>query len=473
MKLPFAINASVGIPIWAIGTGEPIQVLLVDDDDDELKLTRSILERVKDVNYQLDWVPTFGDGLASIARDEHDAYLIDHQLGGQTGVDLVREARQAGSLAALIMLTGHRDRATDMAAMDAGATDFLMKGRTDAAMLDRTLRYSISHVAMMSNLDRSRSQITGLEELGRILVREGPTPSTIARIVDLIVERFGLDQVAIYLTHGDSLYLAGQHGYGHPVPSISRRDASVDRVARARQPIFIPSLSPEPFARDARDAIATELSVPLIVAGELLGLLNVASPVAAPIGEQDYAAVRLIADRLTLALEVSHEREKSEDRLAAARRRATNADRAAGDEGLLDAETQTYRRAMLEPLIEVAIAASGKRGRRIGLLLVAPPDAELDPDFMIRLASQAEAAFARRPRIRFGEAGLAVLFCATDPATARSEAADLAALAESEGLRVCCGFAVFASMAGPAELIAAAEASLILAQHIGAGTVLG
>jgi len=473
VKLPFALNQSIGIPIWAVGTGDPIHILLVDDDDDEAKLTRSLLKKVQDVSYELDWVPTFSAGLALIGKDEHDAYLIDHQLGGQTGVELVREARRAGSLAALIMLTGQRDRATDMAAMDAGATDFLMKGKTDAAMLDRTLRYSISQVAMVSNLERSRNQMTGLEELGRLLVRDGPTPTAIARVVDLIVERFGLDQVSIYLTHGDTLYLAGQHGYGSPVLSISKRDASVERVSRARQPIFIPSMSPEPFGRDTRDAVATELSVPLIVAGELLGLLNVASPVAAPIGEQDYAAIRLVADRLTVALEVTYEREANENRLAAARQQVINADRIAVEQGLFDPETLTYRRPVLEPLIEVAIASLGRRTRKLSLLLVGSADEQADPDFMTRLASQAEAAFATRPRVRFGDAQLAVLFCATDAATAHAETADLSALAASEGLAICGGFAALAADSGAGDLVTAAEAALILAQRVGPGTIIG
>jgi FixJ family two-component response regulator len=60
------------------------------------------------------------------------------------------------------MLTGRRDRATDLAAMDAGATDFLLKGGTDAALLDRTLRYAISQAAMVSALEQSRNLMAGL-----------------------------------------------------------------------------------------------------------------------------------------------------------------------------------------------------------------------------------------------------------------------------------------------------------------------
>ena len=319
MKLPFTSGGPIGLPIGAFGTSDPVRVMLIDDDGDEASLTRSLLARVTDVQYKLEWVPTFNEGLASIARDEHDAFLIDHQLGGRTGIELVREAREAGSHAALIMLTGQRDRATDMAAMDAGATDFLMKGRTDAALLDRTLRYAVSQAAMIQALERSRNQMAGLEELGRLLVDDGPRRATFSRIVDVIVDRFSLRQVAIYIADGDELHLAGQRGYENPLTTLSRDDSSVVRVAHAGQPIFLASVNPQPGDPGLGNEVATELSVPLLVAGELVGLLNVASQVANPIGHGDYSAIRLVGDRMTAALELLRERRVAEERLSEAR----------------------------------------------------------------------------------------------------------------------------------------------------------
>jgi FixJ family two-component response regulator/putative methionine-R-sulfoxide reductase with GAF domain len=475
MKLPYTWSSSIGIPIWAVGAGDPISVLLIDDDEDELTLTRALLAKVKDVQYTVDWSGTYRDGLASIARNEHDAYLIDHQLGGQTGIELVREARRAGSLAALIMLTGQRDRATDMAAMDAGATDFLMKGKTDAALLDRTLRYSISQVAVVSALDRSRSQMAGLEELGRILVADGPTPAAIERAVDVIVERFALSQIAIYLVDGDTLYLAGQHGHQNPLSSVSRADASVERVARARQPLFIPSLSPAP-ASGASGAsagqIATELSVPLLVGGELIGLLNVSSPTASPIGEQDYAAIRLVADRITVALEVARERKLTDERLSTARKQLLRGDERGGQDGVLDGETQTYRRAMLEPLVEVAIATSGSMPDRcVGLLLVAC--ATTGGDAANRLAAEVRSLFGTRPTVRFAETELAVLLVGLDELAARAEASELMARAHAADLGVWCSYAALGRGWGAVDLISAARTSLAFAERVGAGTVIG
>jgi DNA-binding response OmpR family regulator len=153
---------SAALSVAISETRKPVRVLLVDDDDDEAALTQLLLSGVEDVQYALDRVATYEEGLEAIARDRHDAYLVDHQLGGRTGVELVCEARGAGSLAALVMLTGHRDRATDLAAMDAGATDFLLKGLTDGALLDRTLRYAIAQAALVSALDQSRDLMAGL-----------------------------------------------------------------------------------------------------------------------------------------------------------------------------------------------------------------------------------------------------------------------------------------------------------------------
>jgi DNA-binding response OmpR family regulator len=465
MNLPFFSGPSIGLPIWAMGTSEPVRILLIDDDDDEATLTRSLLGRVEDIHYELDWVATYGEGLASIANGGHHAYLIDHQLGGQTGIDLVREAREAGSLAALIMMTGQRDRTTDMAAMNAGATDFLMKGRTDAALLDRTLRYAISQSAVVSALDHTHNQMTGLDELGRILIDEGPTPATMARVVDLIVERFSLPRVALYLADEEFLHLVGQRGYDHPIARLDRDDSSVERVARARQPVFVPSISHRRDDGGTGSDVATELSVPLIVSGELAGLLNVASLVASPIGEQDVAAIRLVAERLTVALGVVRDRRVSDERLRKARQQL------ADPQAFVDGETLAYRRPLLEPLIDVAIAsAATKAGRAFGVLLVACEDT--GPGAVTRLAAQANVVFGTRPRVRFEKTELAVLLVATTEAAARSEAQDLVALADTAvGLEVWFGYAAWTPGWSTAELIAAAEADLAYTRRVATAAV--
>jgi CheY-like chemotaxis protein len=467
MKFPFGTgNDSVGQPTWALDRTPPVRVMLIDDDDDEAALIRSQLARVEDVNYELDWVATYAEGLASIERHEHDAYLVDQQLGGRTGTELIGEARGTGSLAALIMMTGQRERATDMAAMSAGATDYLMKGRTDTALLDRTLRYAIAQAAALAAVARSRNQIAGLEELGGLLVDNGPEPEVMARIVDLIVERFGLPRVAIYLADGDELELAGQRGHPHALKRLSRADTMVERVARARQPVFVPSFTHDGEQAGAGRGVATELSVPLLVDGELAGLLNVASLIVAPIGEADYAAIRLVGERLAAALSLVHERASAGAKLARARRES------ATSQTLMDGAASVYRHSMLEPLLDVAIAAADAKGtRKPGLLLVGRNDTAADS--MDRLELLARAAFADRPLVRGANGELGVLMLGVGVAVARSETRHFVDAAMAVGLDVWCGYTTATGRSTAAELSGAAELALARAQVLVAGTIVG
>ena len=462
--MPFSDRGAIGQPFWASEPSVPVSVLLIDDDKEDAILTRSMLSRVKDVAYSLDWVPTYSDGLASITRDDHDAFLIDQGLGGRTGVELVREAREAGSLAALVMLTGRRDRAVDMAAMSAGATDFLLKDKTDAALLDRTIRYAISQSSMAAALKRSRDQVSGLEEIGRILVDEGPTPSAVQRVVDLIADRFYLPRVAIYLADRDRLLLAGHRGHEDPQRIVSRTDEGVERVARARQPLFVPSLTPESIDGVAGPGVSTELSVPLLVAGELMGLLNVASFVADPIGEAEYSVIRVVADRLAAALTVTHERKLAIEQLAEARHALIGRE----PTSLHDSQTSAYHRSMLEPMLRVAIDVSATHpGNKPGMLLVAWNDPKRDT--VNRMADAVRGVFPASPLFRFADRELAVLVGSTDGAKARAKAGEIAARARSMGLTVSCGYASMALQLGATELIAAAQAALASGRRLRPG----
>ena len=122
-----------------------ISVLLVEDDEDDYVLTRDMLEHLPGIKVNVTWVSTVADAQEALAADEHDICLVDYRLGGDDGLSLLREAPSLGFTGPLVMLTGLGDREVDMAAMEAGASDYLVKGEFDGAQLERTLRYSLTH----------------------------------------------------------------------------------------------------------------------------------------------------------------------------------------------------------------------------------------------------------------------------------------------------------------------------------------
>ena len=100
---------------------EPIRVLLVDDDEDYYVLTRAAFSDIESQSYELDWKIGYDDAMAAMQHNRYDVCLLDYHLGGRDGLELLRNARQAGYLAPMIMLTGHGDREVDLEAMASGA----------------------------------------------------------------------------------------------------------------------------------------------------------------------------------------------------------------------------------------------------------------------------------------------------------------------------------------------------------------
>jgi len=122
---------------------ETIKVLLIEDDEDDYVLTRELLAEVKGGKYALDWASSYEAGLQIAARGEHHVCLVDYRLGERSGVQLIREARKLGLTTPMILLTGHGNHDVDVEAIEAGATDYLVKDETPAGRLERTIRYAV------------------------------------------------------------------------------------------------------------------------------------------------------------------------------------------------------------------------------------------------------------------------------------------------------------------------------------------
>jgi signal transduction histidine kinase len=118
-------------------------ILLVEDDEDDYCLTRDLLEEIPGNPFHLEWLKSYQAGLEAMGRNQHAGYLVDYRLGVRTGLELLRQAREQGCRGPIILLTGQGEREVDLEAMKAGAADYLIKGRIDASVLERSIRYAI------------------------------------------------------------------------------------------------------------------------------------------------------------------------------------------------------------------------------------------------------------------------------------------------------------------------------------------
>lgn len=137
-----------------------VQILLVEDDPDDYQLTRELLEEMPGMKVGLDWARDYAAAIRAVRECGHDIYLLDYRLGAKDGLELLREAIELGCKGPLILLTGAGDRNLALAALDAGASDYLIKGQFDAASLERTIRYAIRQAKSSEELEEKVKQRT-------------------------------------------------------------------------------------------------------------------------------------------------------------------------------------------------------------------------------------------------------------------------------------------------------------------------
>ena len=123
--------------------GRTVRVLVVDDDEEDFLITRELLSDIEGQRFELDWVSSYHAGLEAIAADNHDVYLLDYRLGERDGLELLRESLANGARGPMVLMTGLADHEIDVDAMKVGAMDYLVKGRIDSALLDRSIRYAV------------------------------------------------------------------------------------------------------------------------------------------------------------------------------------------------------------------------------------------------------------------------------------------------------------------------------------------
>lgn len=142
-----------------------IKVLFIEDNEGDYLYAREMLADVKDMLLMADWAATYDAGLNAIKRNIHDVYLVNYRLtDARTGLDLLNEAHAMGCKAPMIMLTNRDDNETDLAAIRAGAEDYLVKGQLDPQVLTRSIRYALERARMLEVLRQSEERYRRIVE---------------------------------------------------------------------------------------------------------------------------------------------------------------------------------------------------------------------------------------------------------------------------------------------------------------------
>lgn len=99
-------------------------ILMVEDTP---ALARTYQAFLKDESYTIHHVESGEEAITAVAEQQPDAIMMDLRLPGISGIEALRRLREDGCEAPAIVLTAHGSVAVAVEAMQAGASDFLLK----------------------------------------------------------------------------------------------------------------------------------------------------------------------------------------------------------------------------------------------------------------------------------------------------------------------------------------------------------
>jgi len=120
-----------------------IRVLLVEDDRNYAILLGERFGRSVSPRFEVIVAERLSEARACLTDDHIDAVLLDLMLPDSGGLRTFSALHEAAPNVPVVVLTGLDDEGVAVAAVQAGAQDYLVKGKTDGDLLVRSIRYAI------------------------------------------------------------------------------------------------------------------------------------------------------------------------------------------------------------------------------------------------------------------------------------------------------------------------------------------
>jgi diguanylate cyclase (GGDEF)-like protein len=141
-----------------------IKILHVEDSDEDAELLAFALANAHDREYDIHRARSLSEMHEILTLVRPDIVLLDLHLPDSHGLDTVRKAMLVSHDAPVLVLTGKNEDEIGIAAVDAGAQDFLPKGEIMTPVLKRGIDFAIRRkgVVRAAELRAATDALTGL-----------------------------------------------------------------------------------------------------------------------------------------------------------------------------------------------------------------------------------------------------------------------------------------------------------------------
>jgi diguanylate cyclase (GGDEF)-like protein len=164
---------------------------------------------------------------------------------------------------------------------------------------------SIQKARLQSRTQEHLQVLTTLQSISRAVTSSLDLDEILHNVIQLLKDSFGYTYLGIYVLEGDTLHLGAQLGYPEDmlIPEIPITRGVVGRTARTKETQLIRDVEADSeFLRGSYE-VKSEVAVPLLKEGQVLGVLNVESNRHRPLDENDVNLLNALAGSVAIAVD--------------------------------------------------------------------------------------------------------------------------------------------------------------------------
>ncbi len=246
------------------------KVLVVDDEQD---VTESLFKSLSRRGYNVEIATTGEGGIEKAKQSNFDAVLLDNNLPGIKGIQVLEQIKKISPETEVIIITGHSSIDLAVESLKRGAYDYIQKPISRdkiILLLEKALeKRKLTETVALYEISKAVFSTINIDDLVKIIV---VSAMKVLRADDASIMLFDESQ---------TLYIAFSSGLDNDIIKKTRfaeGEGIAGWVAKNKEPIIlINGLINDPRFKDlqSRKNIKSSMVIPLIKSNVVLGILSV------------------------------------------------------------------------------------------------------------------------------------------------------------------------------------------------------
>lgn len=173
-------------------------ILLVEDNPGDARLIRELLvDEIGRAAFDMKVSESLGDALQVLDADTPHVVFLDLSLPDSFGLETLYRIQSKAPSVPVVVLTGNEDQQLALAAVKAGAQDYLVKNDLTGGLLVKTMKYARERKHIEASLRVSEARFRSLADLSSDWYWEQDAQHRLSYLSEGLQDKSGIDSAAL------------------------------------------------------------------------------------------------------------------------------------------------------------------------------------------------------------------------------------------------------------------------------------